>query len=238
MQIPRFQSSTRINAMDDIHNEMRDEDVYIPLAVRIKLFEQNLRGGDRLAQNKATNSQAKPTDTHHTSTSSSLTRPRSPKLLTRQRSHPSNLRSSSQSQSQSSQEKRPPLSTEQTNSGSDRHRTLSRISRPRTTGVSRNKRISSATRPGNSKASNVPSSESSELPKNVTKKQKTSHHTTTVKPFRFATDERAVHHQKAFKAKLSLWKEKEKEILDEATRTVGAVSPQRHRGTKRKVQED
>ena len=31
--------------MDDIHNEMRDEDVYIPLAVRIKLFEQNLRSG-------------------------------------------------------------------------------------------------------------------------------------------------------------------------------------------------
>ena len=32
--------------MDDIHNEMRDEDIYIPLAVRIKLFEQNLRNGN------------------------------------------------------------------------------------------------------------------------------------------------------------------------------------------------
>ena len=51
----------------------------------------------------------------------------------------------------------------------------------------------------------------------------------SIQPFRFATDQRALHHQKQFKAKLELWKEKE----DDERRT--ATSGQLHRGTKRKV---
>ncbi|KAI9252802.1 hypothetical protein BDA99DRAFT_520117 [Phascolomyces articulosus] len=240
---PRFQSSTRINAMDDIHNEMRDEDVYIPLAVRIKLFEQNLRGGNPISSRSIGSipRQNKPNDTHLPSTTSSLTKPRSPKLLTRQRTH-SFQRSS---QSQSSQEGRQPLSTEQTNANTtnNRHRTISRYNRTRTTITRKGHRsstLASANRASHS-SKTAPTSKSSTLESNIplkpSKKQKTIH-TTSVQPFRFATDERAVHHQKQFKAKLDLWKEKEKKIQDEACRAVRDAAPQLHRGTKRKVQEN
>lgn len=37
----------------------------------------------------------------------------------------------------------------------------------------------------------------------------------TLQPFRFATDERARHHQKTFQAKLALWKEKEAAAKEE-----------------------
>lgn len=40
--MPFFRSSTRINAMEDIRSEMDDQDIYVPLAVRVKLFEQGL----------------------------------------------------------------------------------------------------------------------------------------------------------------------------------------------------
>ncbi|KAI7852366.1 hypothetical protein BDC45DRAFT_514108 [Circinella umbellata] len=251
---PRFQSSTQINAMDDIHNEMRDEDIYIPLAVRIKLFEQNLRNGNPITTSSrstgsTTHRQNKTTDTHHSSTTSlSSTRPRSPRLLTRHRTY-----SSQQSSQSSSQEKRQPLTTEQTNSSTKnrRTRTLSRHTRPRTTAATtsettgvRNsykerggsRTLTSSTLSSANKATSRPSSKAVTTDRGDSKsnkRQKTTHHQpTTVQPFRFATDQRALHHQKQFKAKLDLWKEKE----DEERRT--SASGQLHRGTKRKVQEE
>ncbi|KAI8142650.1 hypothetical protein BJV82DRAFT_613701 [Fennellomyces sp. T-0311] len=201
-----FKSSTRINAMDDIHSEMKEEDVYIPLAARIKLFEQSLRGGAQAPTNPQRSS-------------SSLTRPRSPKLLTRHRP------SSSQRPTPQHQEKRQPLSNSSSNTSDHRR---SRSNRTHPSAGSRREPGSSITPPAK------PPSESSTR---ASKKQKMNHERTTVKPFRFATDERALHHQKAFKAKLDLWKKKEQQIVEDAKKAVCAAPVQRHRGTKRKVQE-
>ncbi|GAN01363.1 hypothetical protein MAM1_0006d00796 [Mucor ambiguus] len=41
-KIPRYRSTTSINAVDDIRSEMAPDDVYVPMAARIKLFEKGL----------------------------------------------------------------------------------------------------------------------------------------------------------------------------------------------------
>ncbi|CAO0798909.1 unnamed protein product [Mucor circinelloides] len=41
-KIPRYRSTTSINAVDDIQSEMAPDDVYVPMAARIKLFEKGL----------------------------------------------------------------------------------------------------------------------------------------------------------------------------------------------------
>lgn len=48
--MPRYQSTTSINAIHDIQNEMTPEDVYVPMAARIKMFERGLGN----ASNKVT----------------------------------------------------------------------------------------------------------------------------------------------------------------------------------------
>ncbi|KAL9547736.1 hypothetical protein MBANPS3_006018 [Mucor bainieri] len=44
-KIPRYRSTTNINAVDDIQSEMAPDDVYVPMAARIKLFEKGLGNG-------------------------------------------------------------------------------------------------------------------------------------------------------------------------------------------------
>ncbi|KAI8644458.1 hypothetical protein BD408DRAFT_481238 [Parasitella parasitica] len=44
-KVPHYQSTTSINAVDDIQSEMAPDDVYVPLAARIKLFEKGLGNG-------------------------------------------------------------------------------------------------------------------------------------------------------------------------------------------------
>ncbi|CEP08183.1 hypothetical protein [Parasitella parasitica] len=44
-KVPRYQSTTSINAVDDIRSEMAPDEVYVPLAARIKLFEKGLGNG-------------------------------------------------------------------------------------------------------------------------------------------------------------------------------------------------
>ncbi|KAI7895214.1 uncharacterized protein EV154DRAFT_496287 [Mucor mucedo] len=44
-KVPRYKSTTSINAIDDIKSEMTSEDTYVPMAARIKLFEKNLGNG-------------------------------------------------------------------------------------------------------------------------------------------------------------------------------------------------
>ncbi|KAI8342835.1 hypothetical protein BC941DRAFT_499192 [Chlamydoabsidia padenii] len=73
-----FRSSTKINAIDDIKNEMTPEDVYIPLAARVKLFEKGLGNGGH--------STLRSTNDDHTTWTHRLTKAKSPFLLTRERS--------------------------------------------------------------------------------------------------------------------------------------------------------
>lgn len=44
-KIPRYRSTTSINAVEDIQSEMAPDDVYVPMAARIKLFEKGLGNG-------------------------------------------------------------------------------------------------------------------------------------------------------------------------------------------------
>ncbi|ORZ02720.1 hypothetical protein BCR43DRAFT_559587 [Syncephalastrum racemosum] len=77
----RFRSSTRINAMDEIKNELDENDSYVPLAARIKMFERGLGNGIKPApQLKDTQQKIASTHAPH-----QLTRPRSPKFHTRER---------------------------------------------------------------------------------------------------------------------------------------------------------
>ncbi|ORX44031.1 hypothetical protein DM01DRAFT_1411471 [Hesseltinella vesiculosa] len=69
--VPHIRSTTKINASDEIRNEMAPEDDYVPLAARVKLFEKEL--GNR--------SNAPSTSYHMM-----ITKPKSPNLLTRARS--------------------------------------------------------------------------------------------------------------------------------------------------------
>lgn len=44
-KIPKYKSTTTINAIEDIKNEMLPEDTYVSMAERIKLFEKGLGNG-------------------------------------------------------------------------------------------------------------------------------------------------------------------------------------------------
>lgn len=44
-KVPRYHATTTINAIEDIKSEMQADDVYIPMAARIKLFEKGLGNG-------------------------------------------------------------------------------------------------------------------------------------------------------------------------------------------------
>lgn len=43
--MPRYQSTTSINAIEDIRSEMGSDDRYVSMAARIKLFEKGLGNG-------------------------------------------------------------------------------------------------------------------------------------------------------------------------------------------------
>ncbi|KAI8094485.1 hypothetical protein BDF21DRAFT_408839 [Thamnidium elegans] len=44
-KVPRYQSTTSINAIEDIQSEMSSDDKYVSMAARIKLFEKGLGNG-------------------------------------------------------------------------------------------------------------------------------------------------------------------------------------------------
>ncbi|KAI9275136.1 hypothetical protein EDC94DRAFT_592207 [Helicostylum pulchrum] len=44
-KVPRYQSTTSINAIEDIRSEMSTDDKYVSMAARIKLFEKGLGNG-------------------------------------------------------------------------------------------------------------------------------------------------------------------------------------------------
>jgi hypothetical protein len=48
-KIPKYKSTTSINAIEEIKNEMSPDDVYVPMAARIKLFEKGLGNGSNKA---------------------------------------------------------------------------------------------------------------------------------------------------------------------------------------------
>ncbi|CAO3619871.1 unnamed protein product [Mucor hiemalis] len=71
-KVPRYHATTTINAIEDIQSEMQPDDVYIPMAARIKLFEKGLGNGSnrpvRQSSSTPTNSQPKPQPSRSTST--------------------------------------------------------------------------------------------------------------------------------------------------------------------------
>lgn len=48
-KIPKYKSTTSINAIEEIKNEMSPDDVYVPMAARIKMFEKGLGNGSNKA---------------------------------------------------------------------------------------------------------------------------------------------------------------------------------------------
>ncbi|KAI9256231.1 hypothetical protein BY458DRAFT_441810 [Sporodiniella umbellata] len=159
-RIPKYKSTTSINAMDDIKNEMGSDDGYVSTASRIKLYEKGMKGNTK--QQTGSHSSEPSSQELGRKPSTSISRPR-----TSSSSTPSYARS-----------------------------TESAINR------------SNAIQKGETS-----SQENDDKPKKELKKQ--------VKPFRFATSERAQHHKETFNEKLKLWKIKEQQQNNENQQKAG-----------------
>ncbi|KAI8888897.1 hypothetical protein K501DRAFT_329524 [Backusella circina FSU 941] len=162
-KIPQFKSTTDINAIDDIQGEMAPDDVYIPMAARIKLFERGLGNG----ANKPA-----PTISTTSTTSTSSTNRYRPNTNGTNGNH-----TSSNSTKRNGHIPTQPIKRSNTNKPADDH-----------TSVVREK-----------------STELKPIRKSI------SSSTLEVKPFKFATSERALHHEQVFKDRLKLWQVKDKE---------------------------
>ncbi|SAM01338.1 hypothetical protein [Absidia glauca] len=156
----QFQSSTKINAIDEIKSEMAPEDVYIPLAARVKLFEKGLG-------NSASSSQNEPTGLR----TQRVTKAKSPYLLTRERSATSS------------------------------HHCHELDDPPR----SLNDRLAQTVDPPPPKGTKRSHHEAETMDRTIPDSKRAKH----VKPFHFATDDRAARYQRNFKEKLNLWKQKD-----------------------------
>ncbi|KAG1049432.1 hypothetical protein G6F43_008239 [Rhizopus delemar] len=180
-KIPKYKSTTTINAIEDIKNEMLPEDTYVSMAERIKLFEKGLGNGSN-----------KPPVPRPMTTNPNL------KKAKRDNTDEQSIASQASTRSKSTQ------SSEKSNAPSYARGTISTLSRSNT----------------------ITKEDRNRQGKQVEKKEQK---LTEFKPFRFATSERAQHHEEAFKEKLKLWKSKEAEQ---------ASQQQNKRGSKRKFEDD
>ncbi|CAO3608057.1 unnamed protein product [Cunninghamella blakesleeana] len=204
--LSRFKSSTRINAIDDIRKEMLPDDVYIPLAARIKLFEKGLGNGIKPTpiidqkQTKITNPNGTPR----------LTKAKSPILLTRERSLTHHCYRKDESSSSSVRPSSlPPLE----NKDSTKNAKLTNQRKHAEYGtytIDRDYRATKRSFSSLSSSTSTSNKNDHQVKKNETKRQKRfDHPPLEVKPFQFATDKRAARYQELFRAKLRLWKDKE-----------------------------
>ncbi|KAI9474181.1 MAG: hypothetical protein EXX96DRAFT_610995 [Benjaminiella poitrasii] len=81
-KIPRYRSTTQINAVEEIKNEMTAEDVYVSMAARIKLFEKGLgnNGASSQPSLQRQKSTSSTNSTENSSVNKSMTPTRSAKL--------------------------------------------------------------------------------------------------------------------------------------------------------------
>ncbi|KAI9320232.1 hypothetical protein BX666DRAFT_1389755 [Dichotomocladium elegans] len=237
-QVPDFRSSTRINAMDDIRNEMREEDTYIPLSVRVKLFEQGLEGSGR-SVSRPRAQEAVRKENPSSSSASRLTRPRSPKLLTSYRSA-SHRRTTEPRTSAAAAAAAAAATTTATTTATKTPSARSSVMQHRyptrstpsgsipPPSSSHHRMSQTSTEHQATKPTGLHTEQDAQAREGGAKRRKTQHSRLEVKPFRFATDERAAHHRKAFQEKLDMWKRKEEEEDKRVTTT---------RGIKRKARE-
>ncbi|KAI7899774.1 uncharacterized protein BX663DRAFT_520386 [Cokeromyces recurvatus] len=182
-KIPRYRSTTQINAIEDIKNEMTLEDVYIPMAARIKLFEKGLgnNGSSNTLQRQKSSS-----STASNSNDSSSKQQRPIKKTTQSPSESSQNSNTSSSQQKSKQLVVPSFHSSEPNYL--RQTSSFAIKQKEIRAQKLQTRIEKAT-------------ESHRRQQRVDQ-----HHSVTqTKPFRFATSERAKH----FKQKLDSWKAKD-----------------------------
>ncbi|ORE05112.1 hypothetical protein BCV72DRAFT_250816 [Rhizopus microsporus var. microsporus] len=80
-KIPKYKSTTSINAIEEIKNEMSPDDVYVPMAARIKMFEKGLGNGSNKApvtttstkNSRSNESPPKTTPSNHTTSTTTTT---------------------------------------------------------------------------------------------------------------------------------------------------------------------
>ncbi|ORZ07899.1 hypothetical protein BCR42DRAFT_425690 [Absidia repens] len=202
-RIQPFRSTTKINALDDIKNEMAPEEVYVSLAERVKQFEKGLGNGGNPSSS-----------THYQHSSNvdnnaafhGLTKAKSPHLLTRERSatssyHRHDIDTPQPSSSTSSAHHRLLQETHQPQQQpqhQDRPRHLDELSNR--SHIKRQRSTPTLNKVDDNNGETM-------IPKSKKKKQQ--HNSVHVKPFHFATDDRAARYQQTFRAKLDLWKEKD-----------------------------
>ncbi|CAO3599602.1 unnamed protein product [Absidia cylindrospora] len=202
-RIQPFRATTKINALDDIKNEMAPEEVYVSLAERVKQFEKGLGNGGN--PSSSTHSQHS-SDVDHMTAFHGVTKAKSPHLLTRERSatssyHRHDIDTPQPSSSTSSAHRRLLQETQQQQQQQqDRPRHGDELSNR-----AHMKRQRST--PPLIKDDDNNNNGGTMIPKS--KKKKHQHHSVHVKPFHFATDDRAARYQQTFRAKLDLWKEKD-----------------------------
>ncbi|KAI8081311.1 uncharacterized protein BX664DRAFT_340100 [Halteromyces radiatus] len=204
-RIPQFRSTTKINAIDDIRSEMTPEDVYIPLAARVKLFEKELGNGSKTYNQRS--SQSENTMSHTTR----LTKPKSPHLLTRERSTNSshycfNVDDQSSVSSSTKGYRRLHHRSETPQYESKDLLDGTRIKKEKSDD-SYTSRLGKRTLSTALEGEQHNDGQDNRLSEQ--KRSKHHHHSVQVKPFHFATDDRAARYQQLFRAKLNLWKEKE-----------------------------
>ncbi|KAL1927295.1 hypothetical protein VTP01DRAFT_3924 [Rhizomucor pusillus] len=231
---PTFRSTTKINALDEIREELGEGERYISMAERINMYLRGLgnsgnSSSDFLSNTTRSNAKRGISKTSQrvpprTSSSKLSTRSGSSSHLSSQQSYASTS-SSSRSQNRvregSSQENSQRKQGDATRSRAVRthigtyHQSTrhDRIGQQSSTALQRSTHtVKSYTRHEHPDEQECSQQETTEP---VTKKQKTNHSRLQVQPFRFATDERARYHQKTFQAKLALWKEKEAAAKEE-----------------------
>ncbi|KAF7730174.1 hypothetical protein EC973_002782 [Apophysomyces ossiformis] len=196
-KVPRFQVTTRTNAVEEIRREMTPDDVFISIAARTKLFEQGLGNGIVPAPKVIEKRESTPPQRNVTPRP---TRPRSPKLLTRQRSLLSSQRHNDHHDHHVPSPRNYTLKPSESHSSQNSDRKSSKPTLSTQLKKTEHKSIPE-TRPKRKHTS------SEDLPK--TKRQRPNQ-PLKVKPFHFATDERVRRrHKEAFREKLDLWKDRE-----------------------------
>ncbi|KAI9309420.1 hypothetical protein BJ944DRAFT_7065 [Cunninghamella echinulata] len=190
---------------------MTPEDVYIPLAARVKLFEKGLGNGIKPTP---INSQKQPNITSSPGTHR-LTKPKSPQLLTRQRSF-SSSHNCYRTDERSSVPQSPSVLENESSAKNIKHTNQRKHTEDQTYTINRDNSNNNSHRVNKRPYYSISSSSIStnkndhHAKKGENKKQRRHDHPPLeVKPFQFATDKRAARYQELFRTKLKLWKEKE-----------------------------
>ncbi|KAL0097345.1 hypothetical protein J3Q64DRAFT_1057354 [Phycomyces blakesleeanus] len=201
-RIPRYRP-TRNNSAEENKGEIGPGEEYIPMAARVKIFENNLGNGlvptPKVTENTLENIQ--PFVPHKP------TLAKSPFLLTRQRSY--------LNRHQPEQAALPPTTSSRSTSSVQIQRTQTPAQKSRA----------------------APQSDDTSYP--AAKRQRKMDSKAPIQPFRFATEERALHYLKGSQVKVDAWKGKEQTSRSEKTRsTIRVAKEEEPRNPRKRKQED